>query len=651
MDGAMELCEIAGVSPANVEQFFHGTTIATNIVLEHNGARAGLLTTEGYRDILHIARHKRPYNFSLQQDLPWQKYPLVRRRYRLPIRERIIAPDGEIQTPLNEEDVVEAVSKLRKANVEAISVCFMFAFLNPEHEIRAGEIIRKEWPDVYLSLSHQVIPQYREYERFSTTCLNSYVGPKTANYIANLDNAMKEKKFRAELHLMQTNGGVATAQGAVERPVTLLMSGPVAGLIGGIWASSQSGYDNVITLDVGGTSADIGVAPDGKMSMKHLLDTKIGDYQAMVPMVDIDTIGAGGGSIAYVDRGGVFRVGPKSAGAAPGPCCYGRGGELPTSTDCNVVLGRLNPGNFLGGRMELRADLSHKAIEEHLCRTLGMSVQEAALGGIKILNHGMIQSIEMNSVRKGYDPREFALVAFGGAGPLQACEVAAELTIPTVIVPPNPGLTSALGLLTTDLSYDYSRTQIQLLSKPDRAKIEEDFDYLKGLASKQLEGDRIGTGDQLFIRIAECRYQGQGYELRVDAPDGAIDDNFIKQLIEGFHQVHQREYGKRFDEKDIELVNVRVMGVGHIPELRTRDLEQGGTEPDGAALTEHRDVIFDDGNGKPKSISTPHYDRGHLKSGNVIVGPAIIEQPDTTTLVLPDLSAEVDQHANILIKL
>ena len=651
MDGALELCEMAGVSPAEVEQFFHGTTIATNIVLEHNGARAGLLTTEGYRDILHIARHKRPYNFSLQQDLPWQKYPLVRRRYRLPIRERIIAPDGEIQTPLNEEDVVEAVRKLRKANVDAISVCFMFAFLNPEHEIRAGEIVRKEWPDVYLSLSHRVIPQYREYERFSTTCLNSYVGPKTANYITNLDQAMKDKQFRAELHLMQTNGGVATPQGAVERPVTLLMSGPVAGLIGGIWASSQSGYKNIVTLDVGGTSADIGVAPNGKMSMKHLLDTKIGDYQAMVPMVDIDTIGAGGGSIAYVDRGGVFRVGPKSAGAVPGPCCYGRGGELPTSTDCNVVLGRLNPDNFLGGRMELRADLSKRAIEEHLCRPLGMTVQEAALGGIKILNHGMIQSIEMNSVRKGYDPREFALVAFGGAGPLQACEVAAELTIPMVIVPPNPGLTSALGLLATDLSYDHSRTQLQLLSKPDLAKIDEDYAYLQGLSAKQLEEDRIGAADRLFIRIAECRYQGQGYELRVDAPDGLIDDSFVKQLIEGFHQVHQREYGKRFDEKDIELVNVRVVGVGRIPELRTKLLEQGGGESNADAVNGHRDVIFDDGTGKPKSISTPHYDRAKLRSGNVIRGPAIIEQPDTTTFVLPDLTAEVDQYANILIKL
>ena len=649
--GIVELTKEAEVEPSTLDQVFHGTTIATNIVIEHNGATVGLITTEGYRDILHIARHKRPYNFSLQQDLPWQKYPLVRRRYRLPIRERIIAPNGEIMTPLSEEDVVEAVRKLRKANVEAISVCFMFSFLNPEHEIRAGEIIRKEWPDIFLSLSHEVIPQYREYERFSTTCLNSYVGPKTATYVANLDKAMKEKQFRAELHLMQTNGGAATAQGAVERPVTLLMSGPVAGLIGGIWASGQSGFKNVVTLDVGGTSADIGVAPDGKMSMKHLLDTKIGDYQAMVPMVDIDTIGAGGGSIAYVDRGGVFRVGPKSAGAVPGPCCYGRGGELPTSTDCNVVLGRLNPDNFLGGRMELRADLSKKAIEQHLCQQLGMNVQEAALGGIKILNHGMIQSIEMNSVRKGYDPREFALVAFGGAGPLQACEVAAELAIPMVIVPPNPGLTSALGLLATDLSYDYSRTQIQLLSNPDMTKITEDYAYLQNLASKQLEGDRISPQDQIFVRIAECRYQGQGYELRVDAPDGSLDQNFINQLIEGFHQVHEREYGKRFNEKDIELVNLRVMGVGRIPELQTRNLEEGGPEPEAGALTAHRDVIFDDGNGKARTISTPHYDRTHLKRGNIIRGPAIIEQTDTTTLILPDLVAEVDQFANILIKL
>ncbi len=650
IDGAMEICDMAGVAPSDVRQFFHGTTIATNIVLEHNGARAGMLTTEGYRDILHIARHKRPYNFSIQQDLPWQRHPLVRRRYRLPVSERIIAPDGEIHKPLDEQAVRDSVRKLKESGVEAVAVCFMFSFLNPEHEKRAGEIIREEWPDVYMSLSHEVIPQYREYERFSTTCLNSYVGPKTASYVRNLDLKLKERAFRAELHLMQTNGGVATAQGAVERPVTLLMSGPVAGLIGGIWASKLAGYDNAITLDVGGTSADIGVAPEGRMTMKHLLDTKIGDYQAMVPMVDIDTIGAGGGSIAYVDKGGVFRVGPKSAGAVPGPCCYDRGGTLATSTDCQAVLGRLNPDNFLGGRMGLRSDLSRKAIQDQLCGPLGMSVEEAALGAIKILNHSMIQSIEMNSVRKGYDPREFALVAFGGAGPLQACELAQELAIPLVLIPPSPGLTSALGLLATDLSYDFSRTQIQLLSKPDIDRIATDFRDLEALAAERLEADDIAPEDRIFLRVAECRYQGQGYELRVDVTTDPSAPDFIEKLIEAFHKSHDREYGRHFTDKDVELVNVRVVGIGKIPALKTGELASGSEAPDSDALTSTRDVIFED-NGKPRTMSTPIYDRTRLKCNNRIAGPTIIEQADTTTVVPPGFVAEVDRFGNLLVKL
>ena len=649
INGALELCESTGITPSQVEQFFHGTTIATNIVLEHNGASTGLITTDGYRDILHIARHKRPYNFSIQQDLPWQKYPLVRRRYRLPVKERIIAPDGAVHIPLDEGEVRAAIAKLRKAKVEAVAVCFMFSFLNPAHEKRVGEIIREEWPEVFLSLSHEVIPQYREYERFSTTCLNCYVGPKTTSYIRNLIAEMKNKQFRTELHLMQANGGVATAQGAIERPITLLMSGPVAGLIGGIWASNLSGYQNAITLDVGGTSADIGVAPDGRMAMKHLLETKIGDYQAMVPMADIDTIGAGGGSIAYVDKGGVFRVGPRSAGAVPGPCCYDRGGELPTSTDCNAVLGRLNPDNFLGGKMPLRIDLSRQSIERHLCGPLGMGLEEAALGALKILNHGMIQSIEMNSVRKGYDPREFALVAFGGAGPLQACEVALELAIPLVIIPPNPGLTSALGLLTTDLSYDYSRTQLQLLGNPDLAKIAKDYADLEALAVRQLDADGIASHDRQFLRIAECRYQGQGYELRVEAPSGSIDQRFIEQLAQAFQEVHVREFGRHFDDKDVELVNIRVVGVGKTPELGAPEIAKARNGVD-AALMAQRDVVFDEA-GKPRKLSTPIYDRQRLLAGNVIRGPAIIEQPDTTTLVLPDLRVEVDTAGNLLINL
>lgn len=649
MNGALELCESAGVSPSEIEQFFHGTTIATNIVLEHNGANTGLITTEGYRDILHIARHKRPYNFSLQQELPWQKYPLVRRRYRLPVPERIIAPSGDIMVPLDEDAVRAAVRKLKASKVEAVAVCFMFSFLNPIHEKRAGEIVREEWPDVYLSLSHEVIPQYREYERFSTTCLNAFVGPKTASYIHNLDRAMKDKRFRAELHLMQANGGVATAQGAIERPVTLLMSGPVAGLIGGIWSSRLAGYNNAITLDVGGTSADIGVAPEGEMTMKHLLETRVGDYQAMVPMVDIDTIGAGGGSIAFVDNGGVFRVGPRSAGAMPGPCCYDRGGVLPTSTDCNAALGRLPPGNFLGGKMALRVDLAERAIEEHLCGRLNMDVAQAALGAIKILNHGMIQSIELNSVRKGYDPREFALVAFGGAGPLQACEIAKELSIPTVIIPPNPGLTSAMGLLATDLSYDFSRTQLQLLSRPDLDRLAGQYAELEGFATHQLESDEIPVADRALVRIAECRYYGQGYELRVHAPEGPVNATFIEQLIEAFHRTHKREYGRDSREKDVELVNIRVLGVGKIPELQPRTLSAGGPSPDAEDIVGRQSVIFDSA-GQPDRRDTPIYARDQLKSGNRVAGPAIVVQGDATTLVLPNLEAEVDQYGNLIIQ-
>jgi N-methylhydantoinase A/oxoprolinase/acetone carboxylase beta subunit len=281
---------------------------------------------------------------------------------------------------------------------------------------------------------------------------------------------------------------------------------------------------------------------------------------------------------------------------------------------------------------------------------LGVNVEEAALGAIKILNHGMIQSIEMNSVRKGYDPRDFALVAFGGAGPLQACEIAAELSIPLVIIPPKPGLTSALGLLATDLSYDFSRTQLQLLSKPDLAKVERDFAELEVQAVARLDADDIAPGDRLLLRVAECRYQGQGYELRVDAPEGAIDEGFVARLAEGFHLGHEREYGRRFDDKDIELVNIRVIGVGRIRDLDAPILEAGTAEPEAGALTAHREVVFDEG-GRPRALSTPIYDRDRLKQGNVIAGPAIVEQADTTTLVLPGLRAEVDQHGNLLIRL
>ncbi|MCZ7664517.1 MAG: hydantoinase/oxoprolinase family protein [Thermoleophilia bacterium] len=650
MNGVREMCAQAGISPKEIGLFFHGTTIATNIIIEHNGAKTGMITTKGYRDIIYIARHKRPYNFSLQQDLPWQKHALVKRRHRLPVNERVIAPDGTVLVPLDEDEVRQAARKLRAAGVEAVALCFMFSFLNPAHEQRAKEIILEEFPEAYLSVSHEVIPQYREYYRFTTTCLNSYIGPKVSRYVRNLGSAIRQEGMASELHLMQSAGGVTTMAGAIDKPVNLLMSGPIAGLIGGIWAGGLAGYDSVITLDVGGTSADIGVAPGGQMRVKHLLDTKIGDYDAMIPMVDIDTIGAGGGSVAFVDEGGIFNVGPRSAGSYPGPACYSRGGTEPTSTDANVALGRLNPDWFLGGKMTLDPALSRKAIEEHICGPLSLDLEQAALGIIRILNQSMVHSIELNSVRKGFDPRDFALVAFGGAGPMHACEVAEELSIPTVIVPPNPGNTSAVGLLATDLKYDFSRTELTLTSNPNLQKLNADFAEVEAEARERLGKDGM-TGDEVLIRrLADCRYVGQGYELRVPVASGEVDQENVASLSESFHSIHENEYKRRFDGWDIEIVNIRVEAVGKIRGVQWQTLGRAGIEPDAQALNSKRPVTFllD---GQVKQMETAHWAREALRAGNVISGPAVIEQVDSTTLIPPHLSGWVDDYGNIIIEI
>ena len=520
IQGIRELAAEAGVDPSELDQVFHGTTIATNIVIEHNGATVGMITTEGYRDILHIARHKKPLNFSNYQDLPWQRYPVVRRRYRLTVPERITG-DGSVLVPLDEDKAREQVRVLKEAGVEAVCVCFLFSFLNPAHEQRVAEIVREEFPEAFVSVSSEVIPQYREYERFSTVGLNAYVGPKVASYVARLQEELAGLGVRTGLHLMTSASGVATAEAAIKRPVTLLMSGPVAGVVGGIWAGRQAGFDNVITLDVGGTSADIGLAQEGRLRMKHLLDTKVGPYQAMIPMVDVDTIGAGGGSIAYVDGGGIFRVGPRSAGAVPGPAAYGRGGTEATATDAMVNLGWLLPEAFLGGGMSLDREAARKAFEDGPADALGMSVEEASMGAVQILSHSMVQSIEENSVRKGFDPRDFALVAEGGAGPLFAVPIAVEVGTPNVVVPLYPGIAAAMGLVATDMVYEYAATTYQRLSKLDADALQRRFEELEAQAAGQLAEDGIPADSVVVQRIVDARYLGQGYELRVDVGSGA----------------------------------------------------------------------------------------------------------------------------------
>jgi N-methylhydantoinase A/oxoprolinase/acetone carboxylase beta subunit len=646
VEGIQEITAQAGVSPAALDQVFHGTTIATNIVIEHNGARVGMLTTEGYRDILHIARHKKPLNFSNYQDLPWQRYPIVRRRYRLPVPERITR-DGSVLVPLDEDRAREQVRRLRDADVEAIAICFLFSFLNPEHEQRVAEIVREELPGAFLSVSSEVLPQYREYERFSTVCLNAFIGPKVSRYVRRLEQELETMEVRTGLHLMTSASGVATAEGAIARPVNLLMSGPVAGVVGGIWAGRQAGYDNVVTLDVGGTSADIGLAQEGRLRMKHLLDTKVGPYQAMIPMVDVDTIGAGGGSIAYVDAGGIFRVGPRSAGADPGPAAYGRGGVEPTATDAMVNLGWLQPQAFLGGNMQLRADLARRAFEDGPAAALGMSVEEASMGAVQILTHSMVQSIEENSVRKGYDPRDFALVAEGGAGPLFAAQIALEVGTPWVLVPPYPGVTAALGLLATDMVYEYVSTVYQRLSKLDAVALQRAFEELEEQARVQLEHDGIGPDRAMIQRVADCRYLGQGYELRVDVDPGGIDHDWAEKVRADFHDIHQREYSRRFEESDIEIPNVRVRGIGLMPPLAMPETEHGPASPE-AALRYEGEAWFRVG-GSLEQVATRYYDRAALRAGNRVEGPAIVNQYDSTTVIPPGVSARVDRFGNIVI--
>jgi N-methylhydantoinase A len=650
--GITELCELAGVQPSQLDQVFHGTTIATNIVIEHNGARVGMITTKGYRDILHIARHKRPLNFSLWQNLPWQAFPIVRRRYRLTVNERIDA-NGDVLVPLDDNEVREQVRRLKEAKVEAVSVCLLFSFLNPEHEQRVAAIVREEFPEAYLSVSSEVIPQYREYERFSTNGLNAFVGPKVARYVERFDSALRSMGVSTGIHLMTSAAGVATPEGAIQRPVNLLMSGPIAGVVGGIWTGRASGEPNVITLDVGGTSADIGLAQDGKLRMKHLLDTKVGPYQAMIPMADVDTIGAGGGSIAYVDAGGIFRVGPRSAGADPGPAAYDRGGTEPTATDALITLGWLRPELFLGGRIALREDLARKAVEEHIGSRLGISTEEAAMGIYRILVHSMVDAIEQNSVRKGFDPRDFVLVAEGGAGPLFSADIAPEVGTRKVLVPAFPGITAAMGLLTTDMIYEYPTTSYAMCSQLSadesaRQRLQTQFEELEAQAADQLEHDGVERGEMVLQRIADARYEGQGYELRVDCRPGAVDADWIADLKSKFHDIHEREYSRRFEDADVQLANVRVRAIGPMPDFRAPDVPSGGATPSAEALRLEADAWFRV-DGELQKVSTRFYERERLVAGNVIEGPAVVTQFDSTTVIPPSFTCTVDRVGHLVI--
>ncbi len=643
--GIQHLCSQAGISVDQISRVLHGTTVATNIMLERNGAKVGLITTEGFRDILHIARKKRPLNFSNYQDIPWQSSPLVERHLRLTVPERIVPPDGAVEVALDEKAVRKALSELAEQKVDAVAVCFLFSFLNPEHELAVRRIAAEVLPDTFVTCSHEVTPLHREYERFSTTALNAYVGPATARYLQRFDDAIAEGGVGGGLRLMTSAGGLVSSKAAKQKPVSLLFSGPVGALIKGMDIGRAAGKPDVITLDVGGTSADIGVAPNGRLMHRHILDTRIGDYDAMMPMVDLTTIGAGGGSIASVDEAGMFTVGPRSAGASPGPACFGFGGTEATVTDALVATGWYRTETFARSGNEIDRKLAGQAILQNVAEPLGISLPEAALGIYQIASRNMADAIRLGSITKGYDTRDFSLIAFGGAGASFTAEIARELSIAQVIVPPHPGVGAAAGLLATDIRYEQMSSLWNDLAVLPSTELREKAASLAEQASAELSEDGFAAADTEIVYRLDCRYVGQGYELTIDVPGNFDADDWRDTVAENFHAAHERQYLRRFSDKQIQVINIRVIGIGHVPIPQSLPTLASGSDKPVAEQT----CMFasDEGWG---SFPTPFYDRHSLKPGTVIEGPVILEQIDTTTIVPPGFTMLVDELGNVVIK-
>ena len=641
------LCERHNIAPTEINHLLHGTTIATNAILQHDGAKTGMITTRNYRDILHIGRHQRPEHYSIMQEVPWQDRVLVRRQHSLTASERIAQPTGQVLTELDEDEVRTAIQELKKADVESIAVCFLFSYLNPVHENRARELIEEEYPECFVTTSSSVSPQFREFERFTTATMNAFIGPKVRDYVNHLATRIGDDGIRADLHVMSSNGGVATAKMVSDRPVMTLLSGPAAGVLGGAWTGELSNRTKLITFDMGGTSADIGIVSDGIFAQASARDTWIAGYPLLVSMIDIHTIGAGGGSIAYADPGGGFRVGPRSAGAIPGPAAYGRGGKQPTVTDANVVLGRLDKDYFLGGEMSLDDAAAQQAITG-LATELGLGVPDTADGILTLVTANMANAIRSRTVQKGIDPREFSLIAFGGAGPLHAVDVARELGMSEVIIPPYPGITSAVGLLTTDLKYDTIRTEFQVSGEIDLQRLNSDLEEMERELTDQFLNDGLAESAISFQRSGDLRYVGQGYELRINFSDVSLDDDSLQEIFNQFHIQHRAEYGHDFPDSAIEIVNARVTGIGQMPKISQPEDINSGTQE--SALMKSGGCMFRVDN-RLEEFETMFYQREKLPLEHSIAGPAIIIQQDSTTVVPPNNQFVSDTAGNMIISI
>ena len=639
VDGARQLLEQAGErGMPDVSYFAHGTTVGTNALLTHRGARTAVITTRGFRDLLELGRGRRPRLYDLQADKP---VPFAPRDRRLEVTERV-RHDGRVETPLDEQEVRAAAKTLREQEVEAVAVCLLYSFLHPAHEQRIGQILAEELPGAHVSLSSRVLPEFREYERLSTVVTNAYVGPVVSRYLARLRTRLVEQGLGVTPHVTQSNGGIIPFEAAEELPVRMVLSGPSTGVVGAAGICAAAGHPDIITFDMGGTSSDVSLVQNGEP--KVTTGMELDGRPVRTPMLDIHTVGAGGGSLARVDAGGHLKVGPASAGADPGPACYGKGSEA-SVTDANVVLHTLNPTALLDGRMPIDESAARAAVAR-LAEQAGLDVEETAEGILRVVTANMARAIRVISVQRGYDPRDYALVPFGGAGPLHASRLARELGMRTVLVPPTPGAQSALGLLMTNVRADFSRTRIQPVTASSADSLGELYAELEGEARDWFDAESVAPADRSVQRTAELRYAGQNYEIPVPVPGGGLGVAEVEEVLRAFAGEHRRLYGYDAPEEPVEVVTLRVQAVGAVPQARLRREEPGG-EDASASVVGTREMYVPDAGFTP----VPVHRRDRMRPGNRVAGPAVVEQMDATTVLLPGDVLTVDAHSNLVIAL
>lgn len=637
--GVRRILAETGCDTSGADLLFHyGTTLVTNIIVEEQDLPVGLITTEGFRDVLEIGRAVRKPNIY---DIHWRPLrPLVPRKLRLGVPERV-DHRGRIVTPLDEVTARARLRELQGHGVGAIAICLLNAYANPAHERRLAKLAAEELPGVPVSLSSDVVREFREYERTSTTVLNAFVVAPMVAHLDGLCARLRDEGVHRKPFIMRGNGGLMSFDLARQLPAAVTHSGPVAGIVGGNAIAKAAGIIDAITFDMGGTSSDVALIADGQ----PLATTRgtLAGYPVLLPMLDLVTIGAGGGSVAWIDGGGGLKVGPRSAGSVPGPACYGQGGSNPTVTDANLVCGRLNGEFFLNGDRVLHPELAERALDEKVARPLGIPVAEAALGILAIAEAHMVNAIKLVSVKRGVDPRGFTLIGFGGAGPLHAVSLAEAIGMRQVLIPAAPGNVSASGLLAAEVRHDLVRTRVSALAATDPDAMFEEYAALVADAERQLAEEGVPREQRQVLRAVDLRYRGQAYELTLPLPAGDLDAGLLQALGERFHAEHERVYGYRLDHHGVEVVNLRATGMSHPPPLPwpARSATDGSPAPVGS-----RPVLY----GGPQAADWPVYRFTSIASGHRIEGPAIVEYPGSTCVIPPGWSAGWDawRHARIV---